>query len=198
MSDALIRLKTPISKDEIIKLRTGDKVLLSGRMITARDAAHKLMVEKRPDFLRPYLKDSVIYHCGPIVKKGEDGNWRFISAGPTTSSREEPYEAAVIAEYSVRGIIGKGGMGIKTMQGLMTSGAVYFHAIGGTGALTAKRVVKVEDVLLLEELGSPEAFWVINVEDFPLVVTMDSAGNSLHKEVAERSEKNAQELLAKI
>ncbi|MDR2104496.1 MAG: FumA C-terminus/TtdB family hydratase beta subunit [Deferribacteraceae bacterium] len=198
MSDKLLRLKTPISKDEIVKLRTGDKALLSGRILTARDAAHKLMVEKRPDFLRAYLKDSVIYHCGPIVKKGDDGAWSFISAGPTTSSREEPYEAAVIAEYGVRGIIGKGGMGPKTMQGLMTSGAVYFHAIGGTGALTAKRVVKVEEVLLLEELGSPEAFWVINVEDFPLVVTMDSAGNSLHKEVAESSEKRAQELLAKI
>jgi fumarate hydratase class I len=198
MSETLIRLKTPISKEEILKLRTGDKVLLSGRMITARDAAHKLMVEKRPDFLRPYLLDSVIYHCGPIVKKRDDGSWQFISAGPTTSSREEPYEATVIAEYGVRGIIGKGGMGPKTMQGLMENGAVYFHAIGGTGALTAKRVVKVEEALLLEELGSPEAFWVIHVEDFPLVVTMDSAGNSLHKEIAERSEKSAKEILSRI
>jgi fumarate hydratase class I len=140
----------------------------------------------------------VIYHCGPIVKKRDDGTWQFISAGPTTSSREEPYEATVIAEYGVRGIIGKGGMGPKTMQGLMENGAVYIHAIGGTGALTAKRVVKVEEALLLEELGSPEAFWVIHVEDFPLVVTMDSAGNSLHKEIAECSEKNAKEILSRI
>jgi fumarate hydratase class I len=197
MSD-VIRLKTPLSKEDILKLRTGDRVLLSGRMLTARDAAHKLMVEKRPDFLRPYLKDSVIYHCGPIVKKRDDSTWQFISAGPTTSSREEPYEADVIAEYGVRGIIGKGGMGPKTMQGLMTSGAVYFHAIGGTGALTAERVVKVEDALMLEELGTPEAFWVIHVEDFPLVVTMDSAGNSLHKEVEEISGKNAREILSGI
>jgi fumarate hydratase class I len=128
----------------------------------------------------------------------EDGSWKFISAGPTTSSREEPYEADVIAEYGVRGIIGKGGMGARTMKGLMANGAVYFHAIGGTGALTAQRVVKVEEALMLEQLGSPEAFWVINVENFPLVVTMDSQGNSLHREIAELSEKFAKDILARI
>ncbi|MDR2883570.1 MAG: FumA C-terminus/TtdB family hydratase beta subunit [Deferribacteraceae bacterium] len=194
----MLKLTTPISAETINSLNAGDRVLLSGRIITARDAAHKLMVEKRPDFLRPYLKESVIYHCGPIVSKNEDGTWKFVSAGPTTSSREEPYEADVMEEYNVRGIIGKGGMGQKTMDGLTKSGAVYLHAIGGSGALTAQRVKKVETVLMLEELGSPEAFWVIEVEDFPLVVTMDSKGKSLHKEVAERSDKRAKELLASI
>lgn len=194
----MIKITAPISEETIRSLKAGDRVLLSGRIITARDAAHKLMVEKRPDFLRPYLKESVIYHCGPIVRKNEDGSWRFISAGPTTSSREEPYEADVIKEYTVRGIIGKGGMGDKTMAALVECGAVYFHAIGGAGALTAQRVKRVEEVMMLEELGSPEAFWVIDVEDFPLIVTMDSAGRSLHKEVAEASADKAKALLTKI
>lgn len=194
----MIKLKTPISLEEVSKLRAGDRVLLSGQIITARDAAHKLMVEKKPDFLKPYLKESVIYHCGPIVRKKADGTWEFVSAGPTTSSREEPYEADVIAHYNVRGIIGKGGMGDKTMGALMRYGAVYLHAIGGAGALTAKCVKQVKEVLMLEELGSPEAFWVIEVEDFPLVVTMDSTGRSLHKEVAEASNAKAAELIKSI
>jgi fumarate hydratase class I len=194
----MINLNTPISKEEIIKLRAGDRVALSGRIITARDAAHKFMVEKRPDFLRPYLKDSVIYHCGPIVAKNADNSWSFVSAGPTTSSREEPYESAVIAEYEVRGIIGKGGMGAKTMQALGEYGAVYFHAVGGAGALTAKRIRRVENVLMLEELGSPEAFWVIEVENFPLVVTMDSVGTSLHQQIAEISQKKLTEIYTAI
>ncbi len=194
----MLRLNTPISETEVRKLRAGDRVLLSGQIVTARDAAHKLMVEKKPEFLKPYLKESVIYHCGPIVRKNPDGSWTFISAGPTTSAREEPYEADVIETYNVRGVIGKGGMGDKTMGALMKHGAVYLHAIGGAGALTAKCVKKVKEVLMLEELGSPEAFWVIEVEDFPLVVTMDSTGRNLHKEVAEASQQKANELIASI
>lgn len=193
----MIKINTPISEETIRSLNAGDRVLLSGRIVTARDAAHKLMVEKRPDFIREYLKDSAIYHCGPIVKNIE-GEWHFVSAGPTTSNREEPYEADVIEEYTVRGIIGKGGMGDKTMGALKKCGAVYFHAIGGAGALTAKCVKKVETVLMLEELGSPEAFWVIEVEDFPLVVTMDSKGISVHEQVAKLSNEKGQALLESI
>ncbi|MDR0454948.1 MAG: FumA C-terminus/TtdB family hydratase beta subunit [Deferribacteraceae bacterium] len=191
----MLKLTTPISEQTVRDLRAGDRLSLSGRIVTARDSAHKLMVEKRPDFIRPYLKDSVIYHCGPVVAKNPDGTWRFVSAGPTTSSREEPYEADVIKEYQVRGVIGKGGMGDKTMEGLVKCGAVYLHAIGGAGALTAKCVKKVEDVLMLEELGSPEAFWIIEVENFPLVVTMDSTGNSLHKDVEKASSVKFKELI---
>ncbi|MDR2870876.1 MAG: FumA C-terminus/TtdB family hydratase beta subunit [Deferribacteraceae bacterium] len=194
----MIKLTTPISLDTAKSLNAGDRVLLSGRIVTARDAAHKLMIEKRPDFVREYLKESVIYHCGPIVQKSADGSWKFVSAGPTTSIREEPYEADVIGEYNVRGIIGKGGMGAKTMGGLMKYGAVYLHAVGGAGALTAKCVKKVETVLCLEELGSPEAFWVIEVVDFPLVVTMDTKGKSVHDEVLKASEAKAKELIASI
>lgn len=189
------KLTTPISEEEIRSLNVGDTLLLSGTIVTARDAAHKLMVEKKPDFIRPYLKDSVIYHCGPVVKKDDNGEWQFVSAGPTTSSREEPYQATVIGEYGVRACIGKGGMGKITAKGLQDHGAVYLHAIGGAGSLVAKRVEKVKEVFMLEEFGSPEAFWVIEVKDFPVVVTMDSKGNSLHAKVAEHSNKVFEELI---
>jgi len=192
-----IKLKTPISEEEIRKLKIGDTVLLSGVIVTARDQAHKLMVEEKPDFIRPFLKESVIYHCGPVVRKDEQGNWQFVSAGPTTSAREEPYQTTVIGEYNVRGVIGKGGMGPKTAEGLKKYGAVYFHAVGGAGTLIANRVKRVIDVFKLEEFGTPEAFWVIEVEDFPLVVTMDAHGNSMHKEILEKSSKIAEELMNK-
>jgi fumarate hydratase subunit beta len=191
----MIRLKTPISEQEIRKLKVGDTVLLSGVIATGRDEAHKLMIEEKPDFIRDVLKESVIYHCGPVVKKEKDGKWRFVSAGPTTSAREEPYQADVIGEYKLRGVIGKGGMGPKTAEGLKKYGAVYFHAVGGAGTLIANAVKEVKTVYKLEEFGTPEAFWVIEVEDFPLVVTMDSHGNSIHKEVLEKSEKVAQDLM---
>lgn len=191
----MIKLKTPISEQDIRKLKVGDTVLLSGVIVTGRDEAHKLMIEEKPDFIRDVLKESVIYHCGPVVKKKEDGKWQFVSAGPTTSAREEPYQADVICEYNVRGVIGKGGMGPKTAEGLQRYGAVYFHAVGGAGTLIANSVKEVKTVYKLEEFGTPEAFWVIEVEDLPLVVTMDSHGGSLHKEIKENSEKIAKELM---
>ncbi len=191
----MIKLRTPISEEDIRKLKVGDEVLLSGVIVTGRDQAHKLLVEEKPDFIREVLKESVIYHCGPVVKKNDDGTWSFVSAGPTTSMREEPYQADVVCEYQVRGVIGKGGMGPKTAEGLGKCGAVYFHAVGGAGTLIANAVKEVKTVYKLEEFGTPEAFWVIEVEDFPVVVTMDSHGKSLHKEILEKSEKIAQELM---
>ena len=191
----MIKLKTPISEEDIRKLHIGDTVLLSGVIATARDEAHKLMIEEKPDFIRDTLKESVIYHCGPVVKKDDAGNWHFVSAGPTTSAREEPYQADVIGEYNVRGVIGKGGMGPKTAEGLKKYGAVYFHAVGGAGTLIANAVKKVLTVHKLEEFGTPEAFWVIEVEDFPLVVTMDSHGGSVHKDILKKSTKVAEELI---
>jgi len=191
----MIKLKTPISEKEIRKLKVGDEVLLSGIIVTARDQAHKLMVEEKPDFIRDYLDGSIIYHCGPVVKKEGNGNWAFVAAGPTTSSREEPYQSDVIAEYNVRGVVGKGGMGDKTAEGLKNHGAVYFHAIGGAGTLIAERVTKVIDVFKLEEFGTPEAFWIIDVKDFPVVVTMDSNGGSLHKKILETSSEIAKNII---
>ncbi len=190
----MIKLNIPISEEDIRKLKVGDEVFLSGIIVTARDQAHKLMVEQKPDFIRDFLNESVIYHCGPVVRKDKDGTWSFVSAGPTTSIREEPYQADVICEYHLRGVIGKGGMGEKTSQGLQKCGAVYFHAVGGAGTLIANAVKKVINVFKLDEFGSPEAFWVIEVKDFPLIVTMDSHGASIHKEILEKSKKIAQEI----
>lgn len=187
-------IRIPASEETLRSLRSGDEVLLSGTVVTARDVAHKFMVEKRPEFLRPVLKGSVIYHCGPIVRK-TDAGWEVVSAGPTTSSREEPYQADVIETYRIGGVIGKGGMGEKTSTALQRFGAVYFHAVGGAGTLLARCVKQVRDVLMLEEFGSPEAFWVLDVEDFPVVVTMDSHGQSLHREVLKASEENLKRLL---
>jgi len=191
----MIKLTVPISEEEIRKLKVGDAVSLSGVIVTARDEAHKLMIDEKPEFIRNVLKESVIYHCGPVVKQDETGKWQFVSAGPTTSAREEPYQADVVCEYNGRGVIGKGGMGAKTAEGLQKCGAVYFHAVGGAGTLIANAVKEVKTVYKLEEFGTPEAFWVIEVEDFPLVVTMDSHGGSLHKTIKEQSAKIAQELM---
>ena len=164
-------------------------------MVTARDAAHKYIVENWPEWLEPILKDSMIYHCGPVVKQHEDGSWSFVAAGPTTSIREEPYEASVMEHYKVRAVIGKGGMGDTTSAGLQKSGGVYLHAIGGLAASLAQSVIRVHDVYMLEELGVPEAFWHIEVKDFPAVVTMDSHGASLHTSIKEQSDAVAHKLI---
>ncbi|WP_005033708.1 FumA C-terminus/TtdB family hydratase beta subunit [Holophaga foetida] len=192
----MIRLNTPISESDIRALKVGDEVLLSGRVVLSRDMGHKFMVEEKPEWLRPILDEAVIYHCGPVVRKEADGTWSFVSSGPTTSIREEPYQADVLETYRVRGVIGKGGMGAKTSGGLQQVGACYFHATGGAGALIAERIKRVVDVKMLEEFGSPEAFWIVEVEDFPLVVTMDSYGGSLHEEVLAASLANAKALTA--
>lgn len=191
----MIRLSTPISEAAARALKVGDEVLLTGRVVLSRDLGHKYMKEEKPEWLKPLLEDAVIYHCGPVVAKNADGTWRFVAAGPTTSSREEPYQAEVLETYRVRGVIGKGGMGAKTSGGLQKVGACYFHTTGGAGALLAERVKRVVDVKMLEEFGSPEAFWIIEVEDFPLVVTMDSHGGSLHDEVLQASQARAKALM---
>lgn len=190
----MIRLATPLAEAAIRSLRVGDEVLLSGRVVLSRDLGHKYMVEHKPEWLEPILRDAVVYHCGPVVKQDEEGRWTFVAAGPTTSAREEPYQADVLETYGVRGIIGKGGMGDRTSAALAKVGACYFHATGGAGALLAERVKRVVDVKMREEFGSPEAFWVIEVEDFPLVVTMDSHGASLHEEVLRASRERARTL----
>lgn len=199
-------LTLPISEEQIRQLRVGDTVSLTGTIYTARDAAHKYMVEnfvqgEPPATEREMLAEleqglsgGVIYHCGPIVRKDESGKWHFVAAGPTTSIREEPYEYQVIERFGVRAVIGKGGMADKTLQACGDHGAVYLHAIGGAASLIARSVVEVIG-LFKEEFGLPEAFWKIRVEDFQCVVTMDSHGGSLHKEVEALSERNLQEIL---
>ncbi len=191
----MAELKLPASEKTIRDLSVGDFVELSGRMITGRDEAHKWLIEEQRDEVVPYLKDSVIYHCGPVVGENEDGSYDFVAAGPTTSIREEPYQADVICRYGLRGVIGKGGMGAKTLDGLARCGAVYLHAVGGAAQVLARAIPRVEKVFMLEEFGVPEALWVIQVERFPVMVTMDSHGGSLHDEVEERSQAKLKELL---
>ena len=183
----MTELNVPCDEAAIRKLKCGDFVEVSGTIVTGRDAAHTFLLEEDREDFRELLSGTLIYHCGPVVKK-ENGEWRFLSAGPTTSAREEPYQYDVIKNYGLRGVIGKGGMGPKTQKACEELGAVYLHAVGGAGALSAARVKKVHGVRMLEEFGVPEAFWVIDVEKFPVIVTMDSHGENLHDEVRRESE----------
>jgi fumarate hydratase class I len=191
----MAELKLPVSEESIRNLKVGDFVELTGRMITGRDAAHKWLIEGHREEVAPYLADTVIYHCGPVVAENEDGSYDFVAAGPTTSIREEPYQADVIGRYGLRGVIGKGGMGPKTLDGLAQHGAVYLHAVGGAAQVLARAIPRVEKVFMLSEFGVPEALWVIEVDRFPVMVTMDSHGGSLHAEVEERSQAKLRELL---
>jgi fumarate hydratase class I len=184
----MIKIELPTDEHKIRSLTAGDNVALYGTIITARDAAHKFMVEKWPEFVTPLIKNGAIYHCGPIVSK-KNGVWQTISAGPTTSNREEHYQWRVIEHYGVRIIIGKGGMGPETLNACKKYGAVYVHVTGGAAALIAEKIVKTKNVYMLDELGSPEAFWELEVADFQGVVTMDSKGHSLHRQVREETEK---------
>jgi len=191
-----VRLNTPLTKEDVLKLKVGDRVLLSGRIITGRDTAHKWLLENfiQPQIdvdaddlhiyekLKVLLKDSCIYHCGPIVRQDDRGNYHFVAAGPTTSMREESYQAQVIEHFGLRGVIGKGGMGADTQKALQEKGAVYLHAIGGMGAYYAQCVERVVGVYKLS-FGVPEALWVIDVRDMPLLVSMDAHRRSLHEEV---------------
>ncbi len=191
----MAELKLPVSEESIRNLKVEDFVELTGRMITGRDAAHTWLIKDHREDVAPYLEGTVIYHCGPVVAENEDGSYDFVAAGPTTSIREEPYQADVIGRYGLRGVIGKGGMGQKTLDGLAEHGAVYLHAVGGAAQVLARAIPRVEKVFMLSEFGVPEALWVIEVERFPVMVTMDSHGNSLHAEVEERSQAKLRELL---
>ena len=191
----MAELKLPVSESAARQLRVGQTIELTGRMVTGRDAAHKWLLEGRRDEVMPFLRNSIIYHCGPVVRKDGD-KWKFVAAGPTTSIREEPYQAKVIEMYGVRGVIGKGGMKEKTLEGCKKFGAVYLHAIGGCGTQIAQSVKEVLAVHKLEGFGTPEAFWVCRVENFQVVVTMDSHGKSLHDTIEETSRKRFEELIA--
>lgn len=196
---ATVRLQTPLDEALVRSLRIGDQVLLSGRIHTARDAAHKYLASEgtSPATLPAglELQGGVLYHCGPVMVRDDGGSWRVTAAGPTTSAREEPYQGEVLRRYGVRAIIGKGGMGDATKRALAECGAVYLSAVGGAAQVLAASVQRVEDVYFLEEFGSPEAMWSLFVHDFPAVVTMDSTGESLHDRVLSQSSAIAEMLL---
>jgi fumarate hydratase subunit beta len=203
------QLTMPIGDEAIRDLKVGDPVRLSGVMITARDAAHKWMIETfvkktreaRGDDLdvyeaiQPLLNGGAIYHCGPVVAGLDSKQYKFVAAGPTTSIREEPYQGDVMRHFKVKAVIGKGGMGAKTLAACGEVPGVYLHAIGGAASLIAQTVSKVVGVYKYD-FGVPEAMWVIEVKDFPAVVTMDSHGGSLHAEIEARSKRELDRLLA--
>jgi fumarate hydratase subunit beta len=204
------QITTPISDDVIRDLKVGDAVALSGMMVTGRDAVHKWLIETfikktrapQDDDLQVYeelkrvLNGSIIYHCGPVVSGLDTKDYKFVAAGPTTSIREEPYQADVMKHFNIKGVIGKGGMGAKTLKGCEETPAVYFHAIGGAASYIAQTVTKVHGVFKLD-FGVPEAIWVIEVKDFPAVVTMDSHGGSQHAVVEAASRKVLEDLLSR-
>jgi fumarate hydratase class I len=203
-------LRLPVSDEEIRSLNVGDPVALTGVLVTGRDMVHKWMAEtfikkiRHPkgddlqvyEAIKPLLDGSAIYHCGPVVTGMETKDYRFIAAGPTTSAREEPYQGDVMRHFNLKGVIGKGGMGAKTTVACQEVPGVYFHAIGGAASVIAERVVRVLDVFKLD-FGMPEAMWVIEVQEFPVVVTIDAHGGSLHAQVRRESKLVLDELLGK-
>lgn len=188
-----MKLQFPFTEDKIRSLHVGDQVEIYGTLFTGRDAVHKYLHEGGK--LPISLKDQMIYHCGPVMIK-EKGEWKAKAAGPTTSIREEPYQAEIIEKFGIRGVIGKGGMGLKTLQACQKFGSVYLHAVGGAAQVLAKAIKKVKGVYLLEKFGAPEAIWEFEVENFSAIVTMDSHGKSLHEEVMTASKNRLDNLLS--
>jgi fumarate hydratase class I len=171
-------LTPPLSEEAVRALKVGDVVLLRGEVFTGRDQVHAYLMKNPPPV---DLRGAVLYHCGPVMLKQGD-EWVVKAAGPTTSSREEPYQGEIIRRYGLRAVVGKGGMGAKTLAALKDSGAVYLNAIGGAAQYYARTVEKVLGVHLME-FGIPEAMWHLRVDDFAAIVTMDAHGNSLHANV---------------
>jgi fumarate hydratase class I len=183
----VVRLRTPLTEADVRKLKVGDVVLLDGIVFTGRDAVHKYLHDGGE---LESIRNGVIYHCGPVMLR-EGGEYRVIAAGPTTSIREEPYQADIIKRFGIKAVIGKGGMGAKTQKACQENSCVYLHAIGGAAQIYAQCVQRVLSVRL-EQFGSPEAVWELEVQNFPAVVTIDSHGNNLQQVVTDHS----RELLA--
>jgi fumarate hydratase class I len=186
-------ISAPISEADIRSLSVGDVVLISGEMYTGRDAVHSYLMKHDPP---ADLSGSVLYHCGPVVMKN-NGSYKITAAGPTTSIREEPYQADIIKRYGVRAVMGKGGMGKRTLEAMKDAGAVYLNAIGGAAQYYARCIEEVIDVNLLE-FGVPEAMWHLKVREFPAIVTMDAHGNSLHADVEKASAIMLEKLAAPV
>jgi fumarate hydratase class I len=184
-----VALTTPLDEATIRSLKVGDVVMVSGRAYTGRDAVHHHLVSHDPPV---DLRGALIYHCGPVVAKDGAG-WRVTAAGPTTSIREEPYQGEIIKRYGVRAVMGKGGMGGKTLAALKDAGAVYLNAIGGAAQFYARCIDRVTGVSLLE-FGTPEAMWHLELRDFPAIVTMDAHGHSLHQDLEAESAQHLAEL----
>lgn len=184
----MTNLSFPFTEEKIRALKVGDEVTISGTLFTGRDAVHKYLHEGGQLPPGVTLKDGIIYHCGPVVVKDEQGNWKCVAAGPTTSIREEPYQWQIIRDFGVRGVIGKGGMGDKTLEACKQYGCAYLHAVGGAAQVLAECIKRVRNVSMMDQFGAPEAIWEFEVVDFPAIVTIDAHGNSLHKEILAASQ----------
>lgn len=201
-------LTIPITAEQILELHAGDAVAISGIATTGRDAAHKYLVDRliegpKPlpaederifDELKKIYRGGAIYHSGPILRN-DAGRWSIVSSGPTTSIRDEIYEDKVIAAFGLRVVIGKGGMGPRTLAACKAHKAVYVHGMGGAGVTNARAMVEVLDVFKKEEFGLPEAFWKIRLDRFPGIVTMDAHGRSLHEELGKAFDERLAKLL---
>jgi tartrate/fumarate subfamily iron-sulfur-dependent hydro-lyase beta chain len=189
-------IKLPLTKKDVLSLNVGDRVLISGQLVTGRDKFHKFLYNERPRIkeIPFHLKGAVLYHCGPIIKKTKEG-FKLIAGGPTTSIRVEMYEHQIISDYGIRGIMGKGGMGRKTLKALKENGCVYFHTISGAAVYLADRIKRVVGVWKFEDFGMAEAMWIFDVEEFPAMVTMDAHGRSLHEEIEKISYRGLKKLI---
>ncbi|WP_100371792.1 fumarate hydratase [Bacillus sp. FJAT-45037] len=176
-------LEAPITEEKIRELKVGDVVIINGMMHTGRDAIHHHLMDHDAPI---DLNGQIIYHCGPVMLKDGEGNWHVKAAGPTTSIREEPYQGDIMKKFGIRAVMGKGGMGPKTLKALEEHGGVYLNAIGGAAQYYANCIKGVKGVDLME-FGIPEAMWHLEVEGFAAIVTMDSHGNSLHADVDKSS-----------
>jgi tartrate/fumarate subfamily iron-sulfur-dependent hydro-lyase beta chain len=195
------KLITPVSEDDIRKLKTGDEVYITGTVITARDEAHLKALELYEEGEKPPVdfRGKGVFHCGPIMKKNKEGNWEVVAAGPTTSARMEIFQDKFIEAYRPAIIIGKGGMGDRTTKACRKYGCVYGAFTGGAALLAAKGITEVQDVFWLEELGMPECLWVYDVKNFgPMIITIDTHGGNLTAKIAEKVSKNKQKILAQM
>lgn len=185
-----------MTEDDVLSLHVGDMVLITGKIITGRDKIHKFLFNERPARAKiPFnLQGTILYHCGPIIKKAGKG-FNIIAGGPTTSMRVEMYEPRIISDYGLRGVMGKGGMGKQTLEALKKNRCVYLHTIGGAAAYLAERVKRVVDVWKLREFGSTDAMWLFEVRDFPAIVTMDAYGRSLHEVVERKADREFKKLI---
>jgi len=196
---ATYKLTTPISEEQIRKLKVNDIVYITGTIITARDQAHKraLQYHKEGKQLPINLEGLAVFHCGPIVKK-EGDEWIIVAAGPTTSTRMDIFEDEFIKNFKTRVIIGKGGMGKRTTDAMQKYGAIYGAFTGGAAVLAAKAIKKVRTVEWFD-LGMPEAFWILEAEEFgPLTVAIDSHGNNLFEDVKKKTEENRKSIYEKL
>jgi fumarate hydratase subunit beta/L(+)-tartrate dehydratase beta subunit len=181
-----IHLTTPLSAESVRKLRVNDIVTLTGTIYTARDMAHLKLRELKEGGkpLPEALEGSVIFHAGPVVKKA-DGGFNLLNIGPTTSIRMESH-SDFLGRLGVRAIVGKGGLGDGSVQAFKKYGMVYLLAAPGCGVLHAQAVKGVKRVHWLEEMGMPEAIWVLEVKEWgPLMVGMDSEGASIFQAIKE-------------